>query len=118
MTDARGNEPLVRVAQAGNQSLAEMWKDVLQSNGIPSMLRIAGAVTAYVTFAAPHDILVRASDAAQARDLLAAYNEDERDLALGRDDGPDDEGGKPYWMEGAEEEQPGNAGNRDTRPPS
>jgi hypothetical protein len=104
MTDARGNEPLVRIAQAGNQALAEMWKDVLRSNGIPSMVRIGGAITAYVTFAAPYDILVLASDAEQARDLLAAYNEDERDLALGRND--DEEGAEPYWMEGAEEEKP------------
>ena len=79
-----GDDPLVRVAQAGNQALAEMWQDVLRSHGIPSMVRIAGAVTGYVTFAAPHDILVLASNAAGARDILAAYNEDERDLALGR----------------------------------
>ena len=107
--DERGSEPLVRVAQAGNQSLAEMWKDVLRSNGIQSMVRIAGAVTAYVTFAAPHDILVLASDADQARDLLAAYNDDESDLALGRDSGDEevDEGEEPYWMEGAEEKPPG-----------
>jgi hypothetical protein len=106
MTDVRGNDPLVRVAQAGNQALAEMWKDVLRSNGIPSMVRIAGAVTAYVTFAAPHDILVLASDAEQARDLLAAYNEDERDLALGRDADHDDEGDEPYWMAGADTDKP------------
>ena len=106
MTGERGNEPLVRIAQAGNQALAEMWKDVLRSNGIPSMVRIAVAVTAYVTFAAPHDILVLASDAGQARDLLAAYNEDERDLALGRPAAAD-ETDNPHWMEGAEEEKPG-----------
>jgi hypothetical protein len=105
VTGLHGGEPLVRVAQAGNQSLAEMWKDVLRSNGIPSMVRIAGAITAYVTFAAPYDILVLAADAARARDLLAAYNEDERDLALGRDEA-DDEGDEPYWMEGAEQEKP------------
>jgi hypothetical protein len=106
VTGEQGNEPLVRIAQAGNQALAEMWKDVLRSNGIPSMVRIAGAVTAYVTFAAPHDILVLASDAGQARDLLAAYNEDERDLALGRAEERAEEGENPYWMAGAEKEDP------------
>lgn len=90
--DQRGTEPLVRVAQAGNQALAEMWKDVLSTNGIPSMIRISGAVTAYVTFAAPHDILVLATNADRARDLLAAFNEDEQDLALGRDADEGDEG--------------------------
>lgn len=100
MTGERGGDPLVRVAQAGNQALAEMWQDVLRSNGIPSMVRISGAAVAYVTFSAPHDILVLASNADEARDLLAAYNEDEGDLALGRDeDGDEDE--EPYWMEGA-----------------
>jgi len=106
VSDARGNEPLVRIAQAGNQALAEMWKDVLRSNGIPSMVRIGGAITAYVTFAAPYDILVLASDAAQARDLLAAYNEDEGDLSLGRDEDQDEESDEPYWMAGAEKEKP------------
>jgi hypothetical protein len=104
MTGGQESDPLVRVAQAGNQALAEMWKEMLRSNGIESMLRISGAPTAYVTFSAPHDILVLASDAEQARDLLAAYNEDERDLALGRND-DDEEGEEPYWMEGAEEEK-------------
>ena len=41
MTGGRGGDPLVRVAQAGNQALAEMWKDVLRSNGIPSMRKRA-----------------------------------------------------------------------------
>jgi hypothetical protein len=71
------------------------------------LLRISGAPTAYVTFSAPHDILVLASDVEQARDLLAAYNEDERDLALGRDQDTDDESDEPYWMEGADAEKPG-----------
>ena len=103
-------DALVKVAQSGNQALAEMWKDVLHSNGIPSMLRMAGGVTAYVTFAAPYDIFVLASKADEARDLLAAFNEDEGDLALGRGAGDDDEGDetgdRPYWMEGADEDKP------------
>ena len=110
MSAGRDDDPLLKVAQAGNQALAEMWKDVLRSNGIPSMLRMAGGLTAYVTFAAPYDILVLASKAEEARDLLAAYNEDEGDLALGRDGGggdkDDEDGDKPYWMEGADEEKP------------
>lgn len=84
-------EPLVKVAQAGNQALAEMWKDVLADNNIPSLLRMAGGLVGYVTFAAPYDILVRAADAEAARDLLAAYNRDEGDLALGRDSDNEDE---------------------------
>lgn len=107
MSAGRADDTLVKVAQAGNQALAEMWKDVLHNNGIPSMLRMAGGLTAYVTFAAPYDIFVLASKADEARDLLAAYNEDEGDLALGRDGDEDDEDGdQPYWMAGAGDEKP------------
>lgn len=98
---SRRDEPLVRVASAGNQALGEMWREVLANNGIPALLRIAGPLTAYNTFASPHDLYVTAPNAARARALLAAYNEDEGDLALGRGDEDDDE----YWMEGAEGER-------------
>jgi hypothetical protein len=69
------DEPLVRIAQAGNQSIAEMWQELLRNHGIPCLVRIAGPLTAYATFASPHDILVLATDAARARQILAAYDE-------------------------------------------
>ena len=88
----RGDE-LVKVASAGNQALGEMWREVLENNGIPCLLRVAGPLLAYATFTSQHDLLVAASDAVRARDLLAAYNEDEGDLALNRElwDVPDDD---------------------------
>lgn len=96
-----GNE-LVRVASAGNQAIGEMWREALVSNGIPAMLRIAGPLTAYASFTSPHDLFVRAADADRAREFLAAFNEDEGDLSLGRaDEVLDDE----YWMEGAEDDE-------------
>lgn len=72
--------PLVRIASAPNAAIAEMWKGLLDNEGIPAMIRMAGPLTGYVTFAGPHDLLVLASDAAGARQLLAAFNEDARDL--------------------------------------
>src|SRR5215210_9406814 len=78
----RGDERLVKVASAGNQAVGEMWREVLTSNGIPCLLRVAGPLLAYATFTSQHDLLVAASDAARARELLAAYNEDEGDLSL------------------------------------
>ena len=102
----RGDEALVRVASAGNQALGEMWREVLENNGIPCLLRIAGPLTGYASFGSPHDLFVRAADADRARAFLAAYNEDESDLALGRDAG--DEGAEDaYWMEGSEESEAG-----------
>src|ERR687885_251419 len=81
----RDDELLVKVASAGNQAVGEMWREVLESNGIPCLLRVAGPLLAYATFTSQHDLLVAASDAARARELLAAYNEDEGDLSLDRE---------------------------------
>jgi hypothetical protein len=102
MTRRGGQEPLVKIASAANQALAEMWKELLKNNGIPSLARIAGPLTAYASFTSPHDILVLASDAEQARRILAAFNENERDLAPSGVDDPDEDEDDEYWMEGAE----------------
>ena len=82
--------PLVRIASAPNAAIAEMWKGLLDNEGIPALIRMAGPLTGYVTFASPHDLLVLASDAETARQFLAAFNEDERDL-VGADDATSDE---------------------------
>ncbi len=81
----RDDERLVKVASAGNQAVGEMWREVLESNGIPCLVRVAGPLLAYATFTSQHDLLVAASDAARARELLAAYNEDQGDLSLDRE---------------------------------
>ena len=78
----QGDDKLVKVASAGNQAVGEMWREVLESNGIPCLLRVAGPLLAYATFTSQHDLLVAESDAERARELLAAYNEDEGDLSL------------------------------------
>ena len=107
MTNPGRQDPLVKIASAANQALAEMWKELLQNNGIPSLARISGPLTAYATYTSPHDILVLASDANRARHLLAAFNEDARDFApidKGEPMGDDED---EYWMEGAEEEPRG-----------
>ena len=78
---ARGRgEEMVRVASAPNAAIAEMWKGLLANEGIPALVRMAGPLTAYVTFASAHDLLTLASDAAEARGILAAFNENEGDL--------------------------------------
>jgi hypothetical protein len=92
---SRRDEPLVRVASAGNQALGEMWREVLANNGIPALLRVAGPLTGYATFASAHDLFVAAANAERARELLAAYNEDEGDLSLGRGDEDDENDDRP-----------------------
>ncbi len=81
----QGEDKLVKVASAGNQAVGEMWREVLESNGIPCLLRVAGPLLAYATFTSQHDLLVAEPDAVRARELLAAYNEDEGDLSLNRE---------------------------------
>ena len=83
----RSDDKLVKVASAGNQAVGEMWREVLKRNGIPCLLRVAGPLLAYATFTSQHDLLVAESDAERARELLAAYNEDEGDLSLDRESG-------------------------------
>ncbi len=101
MTARDGREPLVKIASAENQVLAEMWKEMLLNNGIPSLARISGPLIGYAPFASPHDLLVLTADADAARLLLAAFNEDAQDLApTDGEDGEDE-----YWMEGAEKER-------------
>ena len=78
---ARGRgEEMVRVASAPNAAVAEMWKGLLANEGIPALIRMSGPLTGYVTFASAHDLLTLASDAAEAREILAAFNENTNDL--------------------------------------
>ena len=83
--------PLVRLASAPNASIAELWKGLLDNEGIPALIRMAGPLTGYVTFGGTYDVLVLASDAEAARHFLAAFNEDERDL-VEADDASDEAG--------------------------
>ncbi len=114
----RRDEPLVKIASAANGALAAMWREVLENNGIACLVRMTGP-EAYVTFVSPHEIYARAADAERARELLAAYNEDESDLALGRGDGDgddeDEDDEDAYWMEGAGTEGGETAGAGESR---
>ena len=86
MFGPNGAKQLVRVASAPNAAVAEMWKGLLDNEGIPALIRMAGPLTGYVTFASPHDILVVAANAEEARALLAAFNENTADLVPDDDD--------------------------------
>jgi hypothetical protein len=65
--------PLVRVARARHQAEAEMIEQLLLDQGIPSLSRRSGGFDVPDFLAAgPRDILVPASGAEAARDVLGA----------------------------------------------
>lgn len=68
-----GEGPLVKVAWANNQPEAELIAGMLLEEGIPSVVKRAGGFDVPDFLAAgPRDVLVAASGADRARDVLAA----------------------------------------------
>jgi hypothetical protein len=67
-----GGGKLVKVAFARNQAEAEMLQGLLREGGIPSVLRRSGGFDNPDFLAAgPHDVMVSAAAAKDARELLA-----------------------------------------------
>ena len=85
MSERDQGKKLTRIASAPNAVIAEMWKELLDNEGIPALIRMSGPLTAYVTFASAYDILVLPANAEEARELLAAFNENADDFVA--DDG-------------------------------
>lgn len=64
---------VVRLAEFPSQIEGEMWSDVLQSEGIPSVLVPLGAGASFGsggTVWTPHEMRVRESDLERAREIL------------------------------------------------
>jgi hypothetical protein len=78
---SRYDDGPVVVARAENDFTGQMWCELLENNGIVAMLRVVGPLTGIADFASPHELLVAPADADRARDLLAAFDEDENSLA-------------------------------------
>ena len=90
--------PLVRVAAARHQSEAEFLQGMLLEEGIPSLTRRSGGFDVPDFLAAgPRDILVPASGADAARDLLrpAGAGHDDRRTATAAQPRP---AGLPPWV--------------------
>ena len=63
--------PVVKLAVAPNEGVAQVWRSVLESEGLPCYLKCAGVGPAdYTTSVCPHALYVFASHAKQARRLL------------------------------------------------
>lgn len=66
------------VATVPNQLVADMVVGIFRAHNVPAMARSGGLGVAYLGAALqPHDILVRADDLPRARDVLAAFSDDE-----------------------------------------
>ena len=69
-----GQPALVQIAVAPNEALANIWRELLQAEGVPVLLRIGGPGLAYFAPAlCEHHLHVRAAQAARARQLLDDY---------------------------------------------
>ena len=79
LTDEKFNEPLVYIATARNEIVANMWKDALAENGIKCLLRSANLITS--VYASPianqYEVLVLASDAEKAKEILTPFLEED-----------------------------------------
>jgi len=95
MSERDQGRKLTRIASAPNAVIAEMWKGLLDNEGIPALIRMSGSLTAYVTFASAYDILVLAANAGEARELLAAFNDNEDDFVADDTTNPDNSGTSP-----------------------
>ena len=83
--------PLVRVATARHQAEAEMLEGMLLEEGVPSLTRRSGGFDVPDFLASgPRDILVPASGADRARELLGTPDPGERPLAASE--------GTPAWV--------------------
>ncbi len=68
---------IVPVVTAANQMDADLLRGILEAHRIPAMTRPGGIGAGYIVALQPHDILVRADDLDRARDVLAAFRDDD-----------------------------------------
>jgi hypothetical protein len=78
-----GNEPLVHVATAPNEVVAQMWAEILEDDGIHcsiKMGRVAGDFFSLFTrMGVPVEIHVLASEAQKAKEILDSLEESPTD---------------------------------------
>ena len=79
LKDEKGKEPLITIATAPNEMGAEMWKDALVENAIKCLPRSINIETSLYTspFINQYEVLVLASDAEKAREILTPFLEEE-----------------------------------------
>jgi hypothetical protein len=66
------NDPIIAIAGGLSEPEAEMNRELLINEGIPASVRDAGSLAAYRVSLSTFEILVKASDAQRAREVLAS----------------------------------------------
>lgn len=74
---------IVKVAAGLDEPEAEMWRELLQNNGIPAMVKNMGGGLSYewgraATFAKDYDLFVKRSDVERTREILTPLVSRER----------------------------------------
>jgi hypothetical protein len=71
----KGDEPLVHVATAPNEVVANMWADILKQEGIHSLVKngMARLIGMFLPLNDACEIHVLASQAERARQILASF---------------------------------------------
>ncbi|MDP2727269.1 MAG: DUF2007 domain-containing protein [Dehalococcoidia bacterium] len=78
-------EHLVKIATAANEPLAHMWAEDLENQGIPCLAKPVGGPGITGVWAAAvfeHELWVRASQAAEAVNILSEYEGAQGDLTI------------------------------------
>lgn len=80
-SNPKNKSPLVFLANAPNEVVANLWKGVLEENGIQSMLKSVNLATSlYVSMSMlQYEIYVLAEDEEKAREILTPFFEGEND---------------------------------------
>ena len=62
---------LVLIASAPNEIEARLWKNILEDNGISSMIKVPGSLNLYLSpIVLKHELYVLEPDAEKAREIL------------------------------------------------
>ena len=77
--DNLSKEPLVHIATAPNEPIAQMWAGILEDNNVPCMVKGGdlGASMYIPQFQLHQQLWVLESDAEKAREILAPFVEEE-----------------------------------------
>lgn len=93
MSPESKGDRIVKVATAANEAIARMLSELLTEEGIPSVVKAAGAGPAILPVATlPHYIYVLASDVPRAKELINFYLDSDASIGLVKER-DDDQGG-------------------------
>jgi len=71
---SRADQPVVRIATAPNEAVAAIWRSLLEAEGVPVLVRVAGpGIADFAPALCEHHLYVLADQAARARQLLDDY---------------------------------------------